>query len=176
MPKTYPCYCKSYKCNSKHTLTLQTIHHSYVIPHIPSKPPPLIPPYSTKGPLLQPIVNFPDPLANSPSAVEQQMLDHGMLTQEAIDLQVYDSELPNLGLNSHSLDAPLDAFEYYSTYDEGHAFQHAMDKALENIQQEQEIVEDEPMYFADVDDEIMDVDCEIKENTDLPLDTINTQE
>lgn len=148
-----------------------------------------------RGPLLQPIVDFPDPPASSSSAVEQQMLDNRTLTQEDVDLQTYSSELPNLGPNFHSSEALLNAVNYYSTYNavtaagaqplnayhahrlppdpEGHAFQRSMDKVLEEILDEQEILAGE--YLANAVDEIPDVDCKVEESMDL-LDTINPQE
>ncbi|KIN99860.1 hypothetical protein M404DRAFT_154084 [Pisolithus tinctorius Marx 270] len=218
MPKAYPCNCKSYNCRGKlvdydtrrtheradlrqRTSASQGIHRGLIIPHLSSKPPSLVSPYPTRGPILPPIMNFPDPPASSPSAVEQQMIDHSTLTQEDIDIQVFGSELPNLGPNFHSPEALLDAVDYYSTYNavtvagaqpltlyhahhlppdpEGHALRRATDKALEEIQRVQQELADDPVWdpnaSADVDDEIPDVDFDVEENADFP-DAANPQE
>ncbi|KAI5995786.1 hypothetical protein F5J12DRAFT_725916, partial [Pisolithus orientalis] len=135
-------------------------------------PPSLVLPYPTRGPIFPPIMHFPDPPASSSSVVEQKMIDYGMLTQEDIDIQVFSSELPNLGPNFHSPEALLDAIDYYSMYSAGHALQYAMDKALEEIQRvQQELTDDpawDPIVSADIDDEIPDIDFDIEENMDFP--------
>ncbi|KIO00605.1 hypothetical protein M404DRAFT_152233 [Pisolithus tinctorius Marx 270] len=126
------------------------------------------------------------------------MLDHGTLTQEDIDIQVYGSELPNLGPNFHSPQSLLAAADYYEAYNavmvagaqpltayhayhlppdpEGHALECAMDNAFAEIQQQ--VPSDDPPsqgQSAELDDEIPDVDFELDDNADL-LDAINHQE
>lgn len=44
------------------------------------------------------------------------MIDHGVLTQVDIDIQVYGNSLPSLGPNFHSPDALLQAVDYYTQY------------------------------------------------------------
>ena len=46
----------------------------------------------------------------------QQMLDHGTLTQEDIDIQTHGASLPNLGPNFHTPKALLDTVNYYLPY------------------------------------------------------------
>ncbi|KAL4078647.1 hypothetical protein V8B97DRAFT_2021036 [Scleroderma yunnanense] len=164
MPKAYPCNCKSYNCNGKlvdydtrhmhehtdlwqRTSASQGIHHVSFVPQVSSKPPPLAHPYPTRGPILPHVFDFPDPLEMSPSAVKQQMLNHGMLTPEDINLQLYGNELPNLGPNFHSPEALLDTIDYYDTYN----------------------------AVTAADEEIPDVDFDIEDHTDFP-NTINLLE
>ncbi|KIO14438.1 hypothetical protein M404DRAFT_1009458 [Pisolithus tinctorius Marx 270] len=126
------------------------------------------------------------------------MLDHGTLTQEDIDIQVYGSELPNLGPNFHSPQSLLAAADYYEAYNavtaagaqpltayhahhlppdpEGRALERAMDNAFTEIQQQ--VPSDDPPsqgQLAELDDEIPDVDFELDDNADLP-DAVNHQE
>ncbi|KIK75155.1 hypothetical protein PAXRUDRAFT_36999 [Paxillus rubicundulus Ve08.2h10] len=118
------CYCLSNKCNGtfvkpstkrthertnlrlKFTIP-QSIHRGLVVPHDPKPTPALIPPYPVREPILLPRFEFPDPPVTSTCVIEQQMLDHGTLTQEDIDIQLHGSDLPN-----------LDAVDYYSMYNE----------------------------------------------------------
>lgn len=44
------------------------------------------------------------------------MLDHGVLTQEDIDIQLHGRTLPNLGPNFHTPEALLDVVDFYDTY------------------------------------------------------------
>ncbi|KIO14437.1 hypothetical protein M404DRAFT_1009458 [Pisolithus tinctorius Marx 270] len=215
MPKVCPCNCKSHNCKGKlvdydtrrtheradrreRTSASQTIHRGLIVPHVSSNPPSLIRPYPTRGAILSPISHFPDPPPSSASAVEQEMLDHGTLTQEDIDIQVYGSELPNLGPNFHSPQSLLAAADYYEAYNavtaagaqpltayhahhlppdpEGRALERAMDNAFTEIQQQ--VPSDDPPsqgQLAELDDEIPDVDFELDDNADLP-DAVNHQE
>ncbi|KAF8431515.1 hypothetical protein L210DRAFT_804948, partial [Boletus edulis BED1] len=75
-----------------------------------------IKPYLTQEPIMLPVFDFPNPAPTSPCAVEQQMLDHGILTQEDIDIQTHGAVLLNLGPNFHTPKALLDTVNYYSTY------------------------------------------------------------
>ncbi|KAG2046041.1 hypothetical protein BDR06DRAFT_977775 [Suillus hirtellus] len=129
------CYCKSYGCNG--TLipvgtrrthdhadlrrTLQsTIHSGRVIPYnlktTHLEPVPRVNPIT--APLIPPIFDFLDPPPVSPCAVEQQMLDHGMLTQEDIDIQIHGRALPNLGPNFHTPEVLIDALDFYDAYND----------------------------------------------------------
>ncbi|KAG9317974.1 hypothetical protein JVU11DRAFT_30 [Chiua virens] len=129
MAPLVPCRCKSHNCKGAlvtpatkrthqrndlrlSTVTSQMIHRGIVNPHLSAKNPSLTP----QGPILPPILRFPDPPATSSCLVEQEMLDHGTLTQEDIDIQVHGSDLPNLGPNFHSPEALLDAVDYYTQY------------------------------------------------------------
>ncbi|KII90060.1 hypothetical protein PLICRDRAFT_577787 [Plicaturopsis crispa FD-325 SS-3] len=49
----------------------------------------------------------------SSSAVEQEMIDHGSLTWEDIDLQTFGSALPNLGPNFHDPESLLQYVEHH---------------------------------------------------------------
>ncbi|KAI6146376.1 hypothetical protein BKA82DRAFT_125796 [Pisolithus tinctorius] len=203
MTKVCLCNCKSHNCKGKlvdydmrrmhertdqqeRTSASQTIHRGLIVPHVPSNPPSLIRPYPMRGAILSPISHFPDPPPSSTSAVEQEMLDHGMLTQEDIDIQVYGSELPNLGPNFHSPQSLLAAADYYEAYNavmvagaqpltayhllpdpEGHALERAMDNASDDPPSQGQ--------SAESDDKILDVDFELDDNADL-LDAINHQE
>ncbi|KAN0074465.1 hypothetical protein V8E55_011877 [Tylopilus felleus] len=62
------------------------------------------------------LFDFPNPAPTSSCAVEQEMLDHGTLTQEDINIQTYGLLLPNLGTNFHMPKALMDAVNYYLTY------------------------------------------------------------
>ncbi|KAG6369936.1 hypothetical protein JVT61DRAFT_13320 [Boletus reticuloceps] len=68
------------------------------------------------SPPLSPNINFPDPPRTSPCPVEQQMLDHGCLTGEDLDIMTFGSALPNLGPNFHSPEALLAAVDHFSAY------------------------------------------------------------
>ncbi|KAG1804315.1 uncharacterized protein BJ212DRAFT_1304335 [Suillus subaureus] len=68
---------------------------------------------------LSPDVQFRDPVQTSNCAVEQEMLDHSVLTGEDLDLMVYSSDLPNLGPNFHSPEALLAAVDHFSKYNAG---------------------------------------------------------
>ncbi|KAF8121679.1 hypothetical protein EV363DRAFT_1131938, partial [Boletus edulis] len=61
-----------------------------------------------------PAFDFHDPPPVLSCVVEQEMLDHGILTQEDLDIQVHGSFLPNLGPNVHSPEALLEAVDYYT--------------------------------------------------------------
>ncbi|KAI6025796.1 hypothetical protein F5J12DRAFT_780595 [Pisolithus orientalis] len=137
------------------------------------------------------IFQIPPP-PSSTSAVEQETLDHSMLTQEDIDIQVYGSELPNLGPNFHSPQSLLAAADYYEAYNgvmvagaqpltayhahhllpdpEGCALKHVMDNAFAEIQQ-QVPSEDPPSQgqLAELDDEILDIKFKLDDNADFEL-------
>ena len=171
---------------------IHLIHRGHPAPHIPGQQT-LTTPYPQKGPILQPIANFHDPPACSSSAVKQEMLNHGMLTQEDIDIQIHGSDLPNLGPNFHSPEALLDAVDHYEKYNaltaagaqtlntyhahhpppdpEAHHMQCDLEKTLEEIQRQQHELVDDPnvtMEWDDVLEEIPDVDFEMDDtNADL---------
>ncbi|KIO00975.1 hypothetical protein M404DRAFT_29181 [Pisolithus tinctorius Marx 270] len=207
MPKFYTCTCKSYGCKDKpvdyqmkrthyrkdlrlQTSTSQVIHHGLVAPHVLREPPPLTPPYPIRGPLIPPRLEFPDPPPISPSAVEQEMLDHGILMQEDLDLQVHGSELPNLGLNFHSPEALIEAVDHYEAYNaitaagaqplsayhahnlpmdpEECEVRHGMERLLKEIQRQQAVMDV-------MDEEIPDVDFGADETLDLPDDDTTHQ-
>jgi hypothetical protein len=118
MPPLVKCFCRSHKCSGTYvspstkrtherndlqlkTAVSQTIHRGLVISHASETRPTgsLTPPYPIRGPILLPVSDFPDPPASSPCAVEQEMIDHGVLTQVDINIQVYRNSLPSLGPN-----------------------------------------------------------------------------
>ncbi|KAG2336006.1 hypothetical protein BDR05DRAFT_1006251 [Suillus weaverae] len=70
------------------------------------------------APLIPPIFDFPDPVPVSPCAIEQEMLDHGTLTPEDIDIQIHGCALLNLSPNFHTPDALLDALDYFNVYND----------------------------------------------------------
>ena len=91
------------------------IHRGIVQPHTyqkPSQGPPRLP---IREPIMPALFNFPDPAPTSSCAVEQEMLDHGTLTQEDIDIQTYGSLLLNLGPNFCTPEALMDMVNYYLT-------------------------------------------------------------
>ena len=131
MPAQVRCYCQSHKCKGAYvepstkqtherndlrmkTAISQSIHHGLVHLHQPRSNPPLLKQYPDRGPLLPPMSDFNNPLPISSCMVEQQMLDHGTLTQEDLDIQVHGSALPNLGPNFHSPEVLLQAVDYYT--------------------------------------------------------------
>ncbi|KAI6119272.1 hypothetical protein EV401DRAFT_1500878 [Pisolithus croceorrhizus] len=61
-------------------------------------------------------VVFLDPPRTSTSPVEQEMLEHGTLTGEDLDILTFGSALPNLGPNFHSPEALLAAVDYFQEY------------------------------------------------------------
>ena len=73
-------------------------------------------PICAPSPPLSPNVTFPDPPRISTSPVEQEMLNHGTLTGEDIDILTFGSALPNLGSNFHSPEALLSAVNYFQEY------------------------------------------------------------
>ncbi|KAG1887341.1 hypothetical protein F4604DRAFT_1571425, partial [Suillus subluteus] len=66
--------------------------------------------------LVAPVFEFSDPPPVSPCAVEQEILDHHILTQEDIDIQIHGHTLPNLGPNFHTPEALLNVVDFYDTY------------------------------------------------------------
>ncbi|KIM59498.1 hypothetical protein SCLCIDRAFT_16493 [Scleroderma citrinum Foug A] len=129
------------------------------------------------------------------------MLNHGVLTQEDIDIQIHGSDLPSLGPNFHSPEALLNAVDHYEKYNtltaagahplntyhahhlppdpEAYCMQRDLQKTLEEIQRQHHELVDDPntmMEFEDVLEEIPDVDFEMDDtNADL-LDAENPQE
>lgn len=73
-------------------------------------------PICAPSPPLSPDVIFPDPPRTSISPVEQEMLDHGTLTGEDIDILTFGGALPNLGPNFHSPEALMSAVGYFQEY------------------------------------------------------------
>ena len=73
-------------------------------------------PICAPSPPLSPDVAFPDPPCISTSPVEQEMLDHGTLTGEDVDILTFGSALPNLGPNFHSPEALMSAVDYFQEY------------------------------------------------------------
>ena len=132
MPTLVPCFCQAYKCKGtlipppmkrtheradlrKKTIASQTIHRGIVQSHTyqkPSQDPPLLP---IQEPIMPVLFDFPNPAPTSSCAVEQEILDHGTLTQEDIDIQTYGSLLLNLDPNFHTPEALMDVGNYYST-------------------------------------------------------------
>ncbi|KAG1810290.1 uncharacterized protein HD556DRAFT_1210808, partial [Suillus plorans] len=105
---------------------------------------------------LSPDVEFHDPVRTSDCAVEQEMLDHGILTREDLDLMVHGSELPNLGPNFHSPEALLAAVDHFSEYNaEQRAAARQLKKMLEEIHNQQERADDEV-----IEEELLDADGE----------------
>ncbi|KIJ57899.1 hypothetical protein HYDPIDRAFT_103637 [Hydnomerulius pinastri MD-312] len=165
MPSLVRCHCTSYKCQGgfiapatkrshdradtrlKTTIS-QTVHRGLVIPHIPSKPPVLKTPYPTREALLPPVFEFADPQATSSCAAEQEMLDHGTLTQEDMDIQIFGNALPNLGPNFHSpeaLHAAVDHFELYNTL----SMEREIEKVAEEIDRQKRQLDSED-YSPDI--------------------------
>ncbi|KAG0701854.1 hypothetical protein DFH29DRAFT_875594 [Suillus ampliporus] len=132
------CFCKTSKCNGqlipyatkrsheradfrKETTMAQAQHRRLGMPPVQAGPVPhgfSVPLHEPSAPL-SPDVEFHDPVRTSDCAVEQEMLDHGILTGEDLDLMVHGSELPNLGPNFHSPEALLAAVDYFSEYNAG---------------------------------------------------------
>ena len=67
-------------------------------------------------PLISPDVAFQDPPRRSDCAVKQEMLNHGTITGEDLDIITFGSDLPNLGLNFHSPEALIAAVDHFSAY------------------------------------------------------------
>lgn len=129
------CYCKTSNCKGalisyekkrtheradlrNHTIIAQAQHKRLGTPNVQAGPVPrgfAVPLHEPSAPL-SPDVEFRDPVRTSDCAVEQEMLDHGVLTGEDLDLMVYGSDLPNLGPNFHSPEALLAAVDYFSEY------------------------------------------------------------
>ncbi|KAG2339803.1 hypothetical protein BDR05DRAFT_950957 [Suillus weaverae] len=83
------------------------VPHGFLVPlHEPSAP-------------LSPDMEFYNPIQTSDCTIEQEMLDHGILTGEDLNLMVHGSELPNLRLNFHSSEALLAAVDHVSEYNAG---------------------------------------------------------
>ncbi|KAG1831529.1 hypothetical protein EV424DRAFT_1534209 [Suillus variegatus] len=125
------CYCDTHKCSGTlvtvHTKksheradlrrkSQSTIHSGRIVPHKITHPEPVPCENPVPTALFAPVFDFPDPPPVSPCAVEQEMLDHGILTQEDIDIQIHGRALPNLGPNFHTPEALLDAVDFYDTY------------------------------------------------------------
>lgn len=131
------CYCKTSKCNGalisyakkrsheradlrNHTVIAQAQHKRLGTLNVQVLAGPVprgfAVPLHEPSPPLSPDVEFHDPIRTSDCAVEQEMLDHGTLTGEDLDLMVYGSDLPNLGPNFHSPDALLAAVDHFSEY------------------------------------------------------------
>jgi hypothetical protein len=200
MPSAVRCYCLSYKCKGAlvayptkrtheradlrlKTSSSQSLHRGNIIPHVPVDPPRLVMPYPPRGPILPPRFEFPDPPASSSCAVEQEMLDHGTLTQEDIDIQVHGNELPNLRPAFHSPEALLDAVEHFTEHNaltasgaqpltsyhahnllrdpEQRAIQREFERTMEEIQSQQEEL------LNDLD---IDIDNEIDIDANMALD------
>ncbi|KAG0694341.1 hypothetical protein DFH29DRAFT_779674, partial [Suillus ampliporus] len=129
---------------------------------------------------LSPDVEFHDPVRTSDCAVEQEMLDHSILTGEDLDLMVHGSELPNLGPNFHSPEALLAAVDYFSEYNAGteagarpltaytahhllpdpeqHAAARQLEKMLEEVRNQQEQADDNV-----IEEELLDADAEFED-------------
>ncbi|KAG1854601.1 hypothetical protein F4604DRAFT_1685968 [Suillus subluteus] len=132
------CFCKTSKCNGqlisyvqkqsheqadfrKETTMAQAQHRRISTPPMQAGPVPCgfsVPLHEPSAPLA-PDVEFHDPVRTSDCAVEQEMLDHSILTGEDLDLMVHGSELPNLGLNFHSPEALLAVVDHFSEYNAG---------------------------------------------------------
>ncbi|KIK79293.1 hypothetical protein PAXRUDRAFT_161651, partial [Paxillus rubicundulus Ve08.2h10] len=67
-------------------------------------------------PLISPDIEFLDPPRTSNCAIEQEMLDHGTLTGEDLDIMTFGSDLPNLGPSFHSLEALMNAVDHFTEY------------------------------------------------------------
>ena len=68
-----------------------------------------------------PYVDFHNTPGTSGSAVEQEMLDHGLLTCKDLDIMTFGSALSNLGPNFHSPKALLAAVDHFTAYNEATA-------------------------------------------------------
>jgi len=129
------CYCKTAKCNGQlisyakkraheradlrnQTVTAQAQHKIPGLPAVQVGPVPhgFSVDLHEPPPPISPDVEFHDPVRTSDCAVEQEMLDHGTLTGEDLDLMVHGSALPNLGPNFHSPEALLAAVNHFSQY------------------------------------------------------------
>jgi len=134
------CNCKSHKCGGKYVdyntwrthdkkdLRLRTTTSQAQLQNVCRVVPTAKPdqgPVSRTFPILlnpskvlSPDAEFPDPPRSSDCAVEQQMLDHGTLTGEDLDIMTFGSDLPNLGPNFHSPEALLAAVDHFSAYNQ----------------------------------------------------------
>ncbi|KAG1735327.1 uncharacterized protein EDB91DRAFT_562970 [Suillus paluster] len=190
------CYCDTHKCSGTlvavHTKksheradlrrkSQSTIHSGRIFPHKITHLEPVPCENPAPAALVAPIFDFPDPPPVSPCAVEQEMLDHAILTQEDIDIQNHGRALPNLGPNFHTPEALLDAVDFYDTYhtvtaagaqplNRYHAHSIPKDPEQRAMERELEKALDEGVRGMDTNDkEDMDVDVDM-DMADLNLD------
>ncbi|KAH7918292.1 hypothetical protein BV22DRAFT_1134692 [Leucogyrophana mollusca] len=137
MPLLARCFCTSFGCNgalistaTKHsheredlhstTVDLQSRHVRVNVPLGQAFTGPVSPQYTVSlhepAPSLPSRVLFEDPPRASSSAVEQEMLDHGVLTGEDINILTFGSELPDLGPHFHSPEALHTAIDHYAAH------------------------------------------------------------
>ncbi|KIK79758.1 hypothetical protein PAXRUDRAFT_28329 [Paxillus rubicundulus Ve08.2h10] len=92
-------------------------------------------------PPLSPDVMFLDPPHSSDCTAEQEMLDHGILTGEDLDIMTFGSALLNLEPHFNSPEVLLNAVDHFSIYNtatstEGHALQRQLEKNVDDIRSE----------------------------------------
>ncbi|KAG0693068.1 hypothetical protein DFH29DRAFT_881751 [Suillus ampliporus] len=155
----------------KETTMAQAQHRRLGMPPMQAGPVPRgfsVPLHEPSAPL-SPDVEFHDPVRTSDCAVEQEMLDHGILTGEDLDLMVHGSELPNLGPNFHSPEAllaceagarPLTAYTAHHLLPdpEQHAAARQLEKMLEEVRNQQEQADDNV-----IEEELLDADAEFED-------------
>lgn len=139
---------------------------------------------------LSPYLDFNDPPATSDCAVEQEMLDHGSLTREDLDIMTFGSALPNLGPNFHSPEALLAAVDHFSAFNqataagarpltthealcsqdnsEERAFQRQLDQLMGDAQEQLES-DIPPPDDVELDDEVFDDQYHEDDPEDVPL-------
>ncbi|KIK82183.1 hypothetical protein PAXRUDRAFT_154345, partial [Paxillus rubicundulus Ve08.2h10] len=71
---------------------------------------------------LSPNVEFHNLPRMSDSPMEQEMLDHGTVSVEDLDIMTFGSDLPNLSPNFHGPEALLAAVDHFTAYNEGTLF------------------------------------------------------
>ncbi|KAF8432558.1 hypothetical protein L210DRAFT_790391, partial [Boletus edulis BED1] len=139
---------------------------------------------------LSPYVDFHDPPATSDSAVEQEMLDHGSLTREDLDIMMFGSALPNLGPNFHSPEALLATVDHFTGYNEATAAgarplttyeahrspdnseEHALQRQLDRLMDEaRDQLESDPLTQdnMDLDDDNLDDHLHADKPEDTPM-------
>lgn len=136
MPSTASCSCLSHRCGGKivpkhvaaahrradllaRTVASQAQSQRAALKIVPTAKVDTGPVLRTirEDPLpLSPNVDFLDPPRTSTSPVEQEMLDHGFLTGEDLDIMTFGDALPNLGPNFHSPEALLATVGHFSAY------------------------------------------------------------
>ncbi|KAI6041988.1 hypothetical protein EDC04DRAFT_2601289 [Pisolithus marmoratus] len=156
MPNLYTCTCKSHShknkqvdyntkqihyCTDLHLqmLASQVIHRGLVVPHVPSDPAPLKPPYPPRDPHVPPKLEFPHTCSLEPFF---KGIDH---------CEAHSPE----PLNTYETDLPPNPEE--------HNVQHGMEWLLEEIQRQQAILD-----ATEQDEEIPNVDFGSNDPLDLP--------
>ncbi|KIK79761.1 hypothetical protein PAXRUDRAFT_36357 [Paxillus rubicundulus Ve08.2h10] len=67
-------------------------------------------------PLISPDIKCLNPPQTSDCAIEQEMLDHGTLTGEDLNIMMFSSNFPSLWPNFHSMEALMNAVDHFTKY------------------------------------------------------------